>query len=136
MTSLVKNDIVLKAMWTDIHYNIYNVTFLDYDDKVLSKQEVEEGQNATPPSDPTRFGYIFVGWDISYEKINSDREIHAVYEIDKSKEYTISYNLNGGQWDYQTKTEYINDFLKDFYSFIAPRESLSVFMHGEGKLDF
>lgn len=57
----------------------YTVTFVDWDGTVLKTQTVEEGNNATPPSNPTRSGYIFIGWDKSYNNITSNLTITAQY---------------------------------------------------------
>ncbi|MGB4015003.1 MAG: InlB B-repeat-containing protein, partial [Bacilli bacterium] len=49
------------------------------------------------------------------------------------QEFEVEYNLNGGAFVYPTKQEMIEAFLRDFYDFVSPEESLSDFMHGVGK---
>lgn len=65
----------------------YTVTFVDWDGTVLKTQEVEEGSNATPPSNPSRDGYAFTGWDKSYTNVTSNLTVNALYE-------KISINLD------------------------------------------
>lgn len=57
------------------------VTFYDYDQSTVFavRENVEKGKIATPPSDPTRKGYIFAGWDGDYTNITSNRSIIAKY---------------------------------------------------------
>lgn len=58
----------------------YTVTFVDYDGTILKTETVEEGDSATAPSDPTRDGYMFIGWDKDYDNINDETTITATYE--------------------------------------------------------
>lgn len=58
---------------------IYTVTFVDYDGTQLSTQTVEKGNAAVAPSDPTREGYLFFGWDSLFDNIESNTVITATY---------------------------------------------------------
>ncbi len=62
-----------KAEW-------FTVTFKDYNDTVLKTEEVVKGSDATPPSDPTRDGYTFEGWDGNYTKVQEDVIVTANFE--------------------------------------------------------
>lgn len=80
----------------------YTVTFVDWDGTVLKTQEVEEGNSATPPSNPTREGYTFTGWSGSYTNVTSDTTVTAQYSINT---YTVTFK----DWDGTTlKTETVN----------------------------
>ena len=57
----------------------YTVTFKDYNGNVLKTQIVEKGKSATAPSNPTRTGYTFTGWDKSFSNITADTVITAQY---------------------------------------------------------
>ncbi len=72
-------DFSLTARWTK---QVYNITFVDYDDTFIKSQTVEAGNAAVAPSNPFREGYLFVGWDKSYNNISSNLTIKALYEKD------------------------------------------------------
>jgi len=57
----------------------YTVTFKDYDGTMLDKQTIEEGKSATAPTSPTRDGYTFTGWDVTFDNITADTVVTAVY---------------------------------------------------------
>ncbi len=61
----------------------YTVNFVDYDGTLISTQEVEYGDAATAPKDPTREGYIFTGWDKKFDKITGETTITAQYKDNK-----------------------------------------------------
>lgn len=56
------------------------VTFLDYNDEVLKVERVSEGNDAQPPTEPTREGYRFTGWRPDYRNITENVMIYAQYE--------------------------------------------------------
>jgi hypothetical protein len=72
----------------------YSVVFKNYNGTILSIQNVEEGSNAIAPVEPIREGYIFTGWDISFDNVTSNLEIKAQYEI---KKYTVKFFVDGVQ---------------------------------------
>ena len=57
----------------------YKVTFQDFDGTVLKIESVEEGKTATPPDNPQREGYTFVGWNRDFSSIVKDTVITAEY---------------------------------------------------------
>ena len=57
----------------------YTVTFKDWDGTVLSVQEVTPGTAATAPTNPTRDGYDFIGWDTDFSNVTSNLTITAKY---------------------------------------------------------
>ena len=60
---------------------MYTVIFKDWDDTVLSLQQVEEGAAAEAPDDPVRVGYKFTGWDPSdFSEVTDNMTIVATYE--------------------------------------------------------
>ncbi len=60
----------------------FTVSFIDYDGAEISSQQVSCFNSATPPENPTRDGYVFIGWDGNYEDVTEDREIKASYVSD------------------------------------------------------
>jgi hypothetical protein len=67
-------------------YNVYEdmtnfkVTFVDHDGTTLATKTVAPGGSAEAPEDPIRYGYVFAGWDKSFEAVNSDLTVTARYE--------------------------------------------------------
>lgn len=100
------NTFDLHELWIDIDYTAstttttYTVRFLDWDNSVISTQTVTRGGSATPPSNPTRDGYVFTGWNKSFTNITANTDIHAQYTI---KTYTVRFlDWNGTVLDTQT----------------------------------
>lgn len=72
----------------------YQVTFKDYDGRVLASQRVKEGGKATAPSNnPKREGHTFTGWDKDFSKVTKDLTVTAQYKINA---YTLTFNTDGG----------------------------------------
>ena len=72
-------------------------------------------------------------------KVNLEQETKTftllVKKIDAATEYTITFNLNGGQFvtsGYANKSQLATAFLTDLYAFVNPSENLTTFMHGAG----
>ena len=85
------NTFDLYELWIDVDYTAsttYTVRFLDWDNSVISTQTVTRGGSATAPSNPTRDGYTFTGWDKSFTNITANTDIHAQYSI---KTYTVRF---------------------------------------------
>ena len=57
----------------------YTVTFKDYNGTVLKTETVVAGKDATPPAEPTRADYNFVGWDGDYTNVTENVTITATY---------------------------------------------------------
>lgn len=77
-TSVTLSNLVYTVSYTIAE--IFTVTFVDYDGTILSTQSVQEGSSATAPSNPTRDGYTFIGWDTDFSNITSNLTITAQYE--------------------------------------------------------
>ena len=79
--------------FSDLVYTVtyvleYTVTFKDWDGTVLETQTVEEGSSATAPSNPTRDGYNFTGWDVDFSNVTSNLTVTAQYSI---QSYTVIF---------------------------------------------
>ena len=64
----------------------YTVRFLDWNNTLLKQQIVKKGGNATPPNDPTREGYVFIGWKGDYTNVQEDLDIFARYRLSEGLE--------------------------------------------------
>ena len=113
----------------------FTVTFLDYNGKSLKEEIVKQGENATAPSDPSRDGYLFMGWSVSFENVQSNLVVRAEY-LSKDLDYNIKYNMNNGIWGFTSKNEMVLYFLKDFYKFVNPSENEIEFVYGTGNGEF
>jgi len=81
----IMKDTVITAQYS---INFYTVTYKDWDGKTLKKQTVAHGADATPPADPVREGYTFIGWDHDGKNITQNTIITAQYSI---KTYTVQF---------------------------------------------
>ncbi|MDR5658819.1 leucine-rich repeat protein [Serpentinicella sp. ANB-PHB4] len=110
-------DITLYAKW---QIKEYTVTFKDFDGTALKTDVVTHGSNAKSPSNPTREGYTFTGWDKKLNNITQDVTITAQYEINQ---YTITFDSNGGSTvdaiiaDFNTTINQPNNPVKEGYNF-------------------
>lgn len=87
-TQGVESDLVLVAQYEILSYL---VTFKDEDGTVLKEAAVDYLTAAIPPSEPSKVGYTFVGWDKEFDAITGDLEVIAVYEINT---YSVSFITN------------------------------------------
>lgn len=68
----------------------YNISFIDYDETIINQYTVSKGEVITPPDNPIREGYIFIGWDKDYSDISSDLQIKALYKKIQTAEERLS----------------------------------------------
>lgn len=95
----VTSNITVTAQYS---INSYTVQFVDWDGTVLKTQTVTYGAAATAPSDPTREGYRFTGWDKAFNYVSSDLVVTATYMERPSGNDTLCF--------YQlVLTDYYND---------------------------
>ena len=64
------------------------VTFVDYNDTVLSTQTVKYQDAAVEPTTPTRTGYKFTGWSDLLNNVTADRTLKAQYS---AVSYTVKF---------------------------------------------
>ena len=77
----------------------YTVTFKDFDGSViLTITDVEYKKGATAPAEPSRTGYVFVGWDKAFSSVTENITVTAEYEIEEVTEHNqlfFSFKDNG-----------------------------------------
>jgi len=69
----------------------YEVRYIDYDGTILSTQQIESGENATPPVNPDRTseGLTFVEWNLASTNITHDLDVGATYETTDGKTHAF-----------------------------------------------
>lgn len=88
----------------------YTVTFVNADGSVLDIQEVEQGQSATAPSQPTLAGtvdktYTFKEWDTDFSNVQSNLTVTAVY-TENVRKYTVTFKDGEGNTLASDEVEY------------------------------
>ena len=78
---------MLEVIYTPVEYT---VEFVGFDSEVISTQTVKLGADAVAPEAPEVEGYIFSGWDVSFEDITADTVVTAVYLKDTTK-FTVTF---------------------------------------------
>ncbi|MCL2655410.1 MAG: InlB B-repeat-containing protein [Coriobacteriia bacterium] len=69
------------------------VTYVDWNDSVITTETVGYGEDATPPTDPTRPGYHFRSWDKDGKNITEDTTITAQYDPNTDTPYIVKHYL-------------------------------------------
>ncbi|HHU55763.1 MAG TPA: hypothetical protein GXZ48_03645 [Acholeplasmataceae bacterium] len=83
------NNITLYAI-IDLDPENHHIIFID-NGKIISTQDIKDGETLDIPDPSPNNGYEFIGWDKDVNKIESDITFTAVYE---PIVYTIKYNAN------------------------------------------
>ena len=88
----VPTSITLKADW---NVNQYTITFDTTGGSAVSSITQDYGSTVVKPSDPTKEGYTFTGWEPEIPSTipSSDLTIKAKWSVNK---YTISFDSDGG----------------------------------------
>jgi uncharacterized repeat protein (TIGR02543 family) len=90
--TVINESIVLTAQY---EINTYTITFDSDGGSEVSAITDEFNKTVVRPSDPTKVGYTFNGWDKVIPSVMpaEDITIKALWDL---TDYTITYNLNGG----------------------------------------
>lgn len=90
-------------------YPYYNVLFYSITEDsahLISSQQVRRGNAAVEPTPAERYvpGYVWIGWDKSFDNIQKDTVIHGIYQ----KTWTVTF-LNGNNQLIKSYTVYDGD---------------------------
>ncbi len=97
--SSVNSDLEIRTLYSP---ETFIVTFVDYNEKVISTDEVEKNGMATAPSLVDRTGYEFIGWSTGFDRVTSNLKVKAQYRI---KTYDVTFRDEFGN---VLKTEKVN----------------------------
>jgi len=76
----------------------YTVTFKDYNGTVIgTPQAVNYGGSAVAPTAPTRTGYVFAGWDKTFDKVTGDLVVTAKYTSGNTYDFKPITTSNGAE---------------------------------------
>lgn len=75
-SSSVRGNMTVTAVYTKMH----TVTFKNWDGSTLKTQVVPNGSGAQAPSNPSRDGWTFTGWDKDFSRVDRDTVVTATYE--------------------------------------------------------
>ena len=100
--NLISGDTVITAKFKSVEREVkkYTVTFYNYDNTVLSVQEVKVGKDATAPSNPTRpdtaeYRFEFNGWDKEFTNVQQNLDVYAVYSATEQKYLVTFKDIDG-----------------------------------------
>jgi hypothetical protein len=99
--AVVTGNATYTALWSESGPREFTVTFVDWDNRVISVQTVPYGGSAVAPADPTRQGYTFVGWDRPFTNVTANITVRALYEAERVVNIDIKLpplTGNNGTW--------------------------------------
>ena len=97
--AVVTSNITLVAKWNK-EPSKYTVSFNSNGGSRVDSQTVVEGNKVSRPSDPTRSGYIFGGWQLNGSTYNFDTVVTGDITLtavwNEVPKYTVSFDSGGG----------------------------------------
>ncbi|MBQ3120099.1 MAG: InlB B-repeat-containing protein, partial [Peptococcaceae bacterium] len=125
----VNGNITLVATWEQqqVVPTVYTVTFDSNGGSAVTAQNIEAGQKAVKPADPTKAGYDFKGWTLNgsaYDfntAVNGNITLIAVWEQQVvPATYTVSFDANGGTGTMADVTGISGEYTLPANGFTAP----------------
>ena len=127
-TITVNANTTVTAIWENIPVTYYTVTFDSNGGSAVAAQNIEAGQKATKPADPTKDGYDFKGWTLNgsaYDfntAVNGNITLVATWEQKQiaPTTYTVSFAANGGTGTMADVTGISGEYTLPENGFTAP----------------
>lgn len=103
-TAKIESDLDIYAVY---QINTFKVVFKDYGgttikvkigNELKEEQIVEYESSAIAPTEPTRAGYNFNGWDKSFDSVTEDLVVTATYTI---QTFTVTFRVDGEDYAVQ-----------------------------------
>ena len=98
----ITSNITLKAVYTVDNRKDCTITFNIDGGTSISKQVIKEGETVKKPNNPTKLGYVFKEWQLNGKtynfstRVSKSFELKAIYEKTSGKQYTVTFNTDGG----------------------------------------
>ncbi len=102
-TFTAETNLIVEAVY---QIKTYTISFYDYNGDLLLSEEISHGSDATAPTDPSRIGYTFTGWDKGFNNVISDIDITSLYLINN---YTVDFLDRNGVIIHSEEVEYMSD---------------------------
>lgn len=95
-TRPVTADMTLTAKWTQTFFTV--IFKMNGGEPTIANQNVARGAKVQKPDDPTREGFIFIGWYTEQDEFNFDKEITANVTLtaEWTRSFTVSFDTDGG----------------------------------------
>ena len=117
--SVITGDLTIKAIWEK---NKYTITFDTDGGSAVEPIQLEWESNITAPSEPTKTGYTFIGWNPALPKTMPMNDISTMAQWQINK-HTITYFVDGKEYkkiedvEYNTSITPETEPTKEGYSF-------------------
>ena len=92
--SVITGDLTIKAIWEK---NKYTITFDTDGGSAVEPIQLEWESNITAPSEPTKTGYTFIGWNPALPKTMPMNDISTMAQWQINK-HTITYFVDGKEY--------------------------------------
>lgn len=116
--NIVVDNAIYTTKFTEIK-NKYQVTFIDYNGNILSKEVLDYGTTIVAPANPTRqddkqYTYTFAGWNNTVAETVTEDIIYTATYTSTLRTYTITWKngdtiLKAEQLEYGTIPNYIGE---------------------------
>ena len=132
-TTMPAGNMTITALWKASDYSI---TFDTDGGSMIDPITQPHGTEITPPADPTREGYTFMGWDVEIPETMPIDGL-TVTALWKINEYTITFDTDGGSaidaitQDYGTEITPPADPTREGYTFMGWDVEIPATMPGE-----